>query len=419
MCKFNIFGTLFLHTMRILLINNSHSIKGGADRVYFNTGKLLEDNRHDVQYFSTIDLENEPTDFSKYFVKVSDKRKGNFATKISGVKDYIYNRDAYSNLCRLIKECKPEVAHIHLFCGGLSPSILKALKMNNIPIVQTVHDYRLLCPANAFLDADNQICEKCINKSYFQCAIKKCVDGNIFYSTMVALEAYYRKYFINPLDYINHFIFVSRFSQLKHIEFDDRYTNVSSHLFNFTTIPDVYPVAEKGEYFLYFGRLSKEKGVLTLIDAATKTGIKLKIVGTGPMFDEIQAYASTNANIQVLGHQSGSAITDIIKKSSFIIVPSEWYENNPMTVLEAFAIGKPVIGAKIGGIPEIINDGKTGYLFDSRNTHDLERSIQRATNLSEQEYSEMSENARNFALSDFSAGPHYLKLMQIYSKLVQ
>jgi glycosyltransferase involved in cell wall biosynthesis len=405
--------------MRILLINNSHSIKGGADRVYFNTGKLLEENNQDIKYFSTIDKGNEETEFSKYFVHVSDKRSANLATKISGAKDYIYNRDAYSNLSRLIRDCKPDIAHIHLFCGGLSPSILKALKVNNVPIVQTVHDYRLLCPANAFLDAENKICEKCINKSYFQCSVKKCVDGNFFYSTMVALEAYYRKYIINPLDYIDHFVFVSRFSQLKHIEFDSRFTPISSHLFNFSKIPDDYPLADKGKYFLYFGRLSKEKGLITLVNAAIKSGIQLKIVGTGPMYNEILGFSRDYSNIQVLGHQSGSDLSGIIEKASFIFVPSEWYENNPMTVIEAYAVGKPVIGARIGGIPEIVIDGRTGFLFDSRDADDLERIIQKARNLSESEYADMSGNARSFALANFSPGPHYAKLMQIYTKLIR
>ena len=404
--------------MRILLINNSHTIIGGADRVYFNTGKLMEENHQDVLYFSTYDEENEATPFSKYFVKVSNKRNANFTSKISGVKDYVYNKEAYSNLCKQIKEFKPDIAHIHLFCGGLSSSILKALKINNVPIVQTVHDYRLLCPANALLDSKNQICEKCINKSYYQCSLKKCVDGNFFYSTTVAVEAYYRKYIINPLDYIDHFVFVSQFSQLKHIEFDLRYSTKSSHLFNFTTIPEKYSSGKKGEYFLYFGRLSKEKGLVTLIKAATKTKIPLKIVGSGSMYDEILELTRENTLVEILGHQSGETLTGLITKASFILVPSEWYENNPMTVLEAFALGKPVIGARVGGIPEIVNDGKTGFLFDSRNINDLVRIILKAQQLGESEYLEMSSNARLFAQSFFSSEAHYQNLIEIYSKLM-
>jgi glycosyltransferase involved in cell wall biosynthesis len=404
--------------MRILLINNTHTIKGGADRVYFNTGKLLEDNHHDVQYFSTFDQIDVESDYSKYFVKISNKRNADFATKVSGVKDYIYNKEAYSNLFKLIEDFKPDIAHIHLFCGGLSTSILKALKINKVPIIQTVHDYRLLCPANALLDSKNQICEKCKNKSYYQCSFKKCVDGNFFYSTMVTLEAYYRKYVVNPLDFIDHFVFVSHFSQLKHIEFDSRYKAKSSHLYNFTAIPDEYPSVIKGKYLLYFGRLSREKGLTSLINAATETKNLLKIVGSGPLYKEILELASENRFVEVLGHQSGNMLTDLIKNSSFVIVPSEWYENNPMTVLEAFAQGKPVIGARIGGIPEIVKDSKTGFLFDSRNIIDLKETILKAQQLSESNYLEMSANSRRFAQSYFSSDVHYHKLMGIYSKYV-
>jgi glycosyltransferase involved in cell wall biosynthesis len=400
------------------LINNSHSIKGGADRVYFNTAKLLEDEHNDILYFSTSDQENMQTEYSKYFISVSNKRKVGFFAKLAGAKDYVYNKRAYLGLRQLISEYKPDIAHIHLFCGGLSPSILKALHDFNIPIIQTVHDYRLLCPANAFLDSKNEICEKCINRSYYQCSWNKCVDGNIFYSTMVAIDAYYRKYFIRPVELIDHFIFVSKFSQMKHIEFDERYSAKSSHLFNFTTIPDEYQAAKNEKYFLYFGRLSSEKGILTLINAAISTKIKLKIVGTGPLYNEVLEISIIHDNIQVLGHQSGGTLSDIIAKASFIVVPSEWYENNPMTVLEAFAVGKPVIGSRIGGIPEIVIDGKTGFLFESRNTNDLVRIIQKAELLGEREYSEMSGNARSFALIHFSPVSHYNKLMQTYSQII-
>jgi len=404
--------------MRILLINNSHSIKGGADRVYFNTGKLMEEHNHEVQYFSTIDQENEPTEFSKYFVKVSNKRESCFVTKLAGVKDYIYNKKAYLNLCTLIEEKKPDIAHIHLFCGGLSSSILKALKKYNIPIVQTVHDYRLLCPANAFLDSEDRICEKCINKSYYQCSVNRCVDGNFFFSTMPALEAYFRKYLINPLDFIDHFIFVSKFSQQKHEEFDQKYKSKSSHLYNFTTIPKTNPSPIKREYFLYFGRLSKEKGLTTLLNAALQTGIRLKIVGSGPMFNELYSLTRENSNIEILSHQSGEILANTITHASFIIVPSEWYENNPMTVLEAYSAGKPVIGSRIGGIPEIIEDGKTGFLYESRNTEELMNVIKKAQQLSESDYVKVSNNAFYFGLNNFAPGLHYKKLMLIYSQML-
>jgi glycosyltransferase involved in cell wall biosynthesis len=405
--------------MKILQLNNYHFIKGGADRVYFNTAKLLKDHQHEVQYFSSRHPNNVPAEYVKKFASINDNRETNFLQKIGGAKDYIYNKSAYKNLGELLKEYKPDIAHLHLFYGGLSGSVLKALKKHNVPIVETVHDYRLLCPANAFLDSNNQICEKCKNKSYYQCATNKCLEGNFFYSSILALEAYTRKYLIDPLDYINHFIFVSRFSQQKHIEFNDRYLNKSTHLYNFTSIPEQFLESNNESYFLFFGRLSKEKGLHTLLDAAIKNNINLKIAGTGPLQNEIAGYAENNKNIEFLGYQSGDMLTQLIKASSFIIVPSEWYENNPMTIIEAYALGKPVIGANIGGIPEIVIDNYTGFLFKSRDANDLANAIMRGKQLSGDEYVTMSANARNFAEVNFSADAHYEKLIAVYAQIIK
>jgi glycosyltransferase involved in cell wall biosynthesis len=405
--------------MKILQINKCHYIKGGADRVYLNTSKLLEDNHNEVMYFSSENPDNLSTPYSRYFIPSADNRQNSMLEKLGGVSDYIYSKKAYNNLNELIKDNRPDIAHLHLFYGGLSASVLKALKKNNVPVVQTVHDYRLLCPANAFLDSKNRICEKCRNKSYYQCSLKKCNDGNFFYSSILSVEAYVRKYFIDPVEYINHFIFVSNFAMQKHYAFDQRFGEKSTQLYNFTDIPKQYSTSAAERYFLYFGRLSKEKGLHTLLAAFEKTNFKLKIAGTGPLQDEVVNYSKRNSNIEFFGHQSGSELTDLIKGSSFIIVPSEWYENNPMTIIEAYANGIPVIGSRIGGIPEIIVDKKTGFLFESRNLQELVNALTMAKALNQTEYAEMSLKARAFAELNFSSATHYQKLMQIYSQVLK
>jgi glycosyltransferase involved in cell wall biosynthesis len=405
--------------MKILQINKCHYIKGGADRVYLNTSKLLEDNHNEVMYFSSENPNNLKTEYSRYFIPSADNRQNSILQKLGGVSEYIYSKKAYDNLSELIADHRPDIAHLHLFYGGLSASVLKALKNNKVPVVQSVHDYRLLCPANAFLDSKNQICEKCRNKSYYQCSLKKCNDGNFFYSSILSVEAYVRKYLIDPVDYINHFIFVSNFAGQKHLDFDSRYGDKSTQLYNFTDIPKEFSTSSVENYFLYFGRLSKEKGLLTLLAAFEKSDFKLKIAGTGPLQDEVVNYSNRNSNIEFYGHQSGSALTDLIKGSSFIIVPSEWYENNPMTVIEAYANGIPVIGARIGGIPEIIVDKKTGFLFESRSMPELVNALTFAKQLTQNEYIEMSLKARAFAEQNFSSATHYQKLMQIYSQVLK
>ncbi len=405
--------------MKVLQINNHHFIKGGADRVYFNTGRLLQERGHEVLYFSSKNSKNVASPYSDIFVPVNDNRNNNFLQKIGGVKDYIFNKTAYANLNELLKKNKPDVAHLHLFYGGLSGSILKALKEHEVPIVETVHDYRLLCPANAFLNAENEICEKCRNQSYYQCITGKCLDNNFFYSSILSIEAYNRKYFTNPLDYVDHFIFVSEFSKLKHFDFNKHYKNKSSHLYNFTTISKEVSITSKGKYFLFFGRLSTEKGIHTLIGAAIQNNFILKIAGGGPLEEEIIEHARTNTNIEYLGHQSGEDLAELIKQSSYVVVPSEWYENNPMTILEAYALGKPVIGANIGGIPEITINKKTGFLFESRNVADLSKVMNDAETINDRDYADMCLNARKFAETQFGEEAHYTKLIDVYTGLLK
>lgn len=402
--------------MRILLINRNHYIGGGADRVYLNTGKLLEENGHNVAYFSTSNEQNCNSDYVDYFVKENAPRNGSFFAKVKGVAKYLYNHEAQLNLQRLIRDFQPEVAHIHLFYGALSASVLKTLKAYRIPIVITIHDYRLLCPVNAMLDKEGQICESCKNDKFYNCISKRCSEGNIFQSTVVTAEGYMRKFIYAPLTYVNHFIFVSQFSRSKHISFDQRYENKSSHLYNFSNSFVNDKVIRRGDYLFYYGRLSKEKGILNLIRAVKKTNSKLIIAGTGPQKEFILNEINGFSNIEYVGFKSGTALNDLIAKSSFVVVPSEWYENNPMTIVESFLLGKPVIAARIGGIPELVSV-ETGFVFESGDEFSLYNTIQTAEKLSIDKYNILSYNCLNFGFDNFSVSKHLMELIKIYNRV--
>lgn len=404
--------------MKVLLINNYHYRKGGADGVYFNTAQLLAKNGHEVFYFSAKHPENLNSQTERFFAKGNDYRTLSLAGKITAIPAFFYNKNSSDQLLKLLEEIKPDLAHIHLFMGGLSTSILLALKKKNIPVVHSVHDYRCICPAYLFLDGKTQICEKCKDGFFLHCAIKRCSENSFSQSTMLSLDAYFRKYVIKPINLIDKFIFVSKFIKIKHIEFDSKYEMKAEMLYNF--IPElnsIVPNPVKGQYFLYFGRISREKGVDTLIEAASRTGIKLKIIGTGPLLPQLKD--RNFDNVELLGFKSGSELWSIVQNASFIIVPSEWYENNPLTIIEAYSLGKPVIGARIGGIPEIIEEGKTGYLFHSGNTSELEQLLLKANNLSDEEYRKMSANARKFADLHFHPDNHYNDLMNIYNNVIK
>ena len=171
-----------------------------------------------------------PDDYDVYFPKGVDIRRSTAYQKIIGVRNYVYNTQAAKLLDKLIKDTHPDIAHVHLFWGGLSTSILKVLNRNGIPVVHTVHDYRMVCPAYTFKDGKNHICEKCHAGNYISCILNKCAKGNLLMSAIMTGEMYFRNIFFHPSKYISTFIYVSKFCRDKHIEHDERFLNCPSEI---------------------------------------------------------------------------------------------------------------------------------------------------------------------------------------------
>lgn len=401
--------------MKVLQINSGHYRRGGADVVYLNTTDLLREKGHEVMCFSLQDEKNLPAAEANYFADNMDLRQASTWQKIKAVPRFVHNKNAAQKLDTLLRDFKPDIAHIHIFLGKMTSSILPVLKKHGVPIVFTVHDYRFICPAYLFLDGKNQVCERCKSGFYLNCTIQKCSEGNLFQSLLLSADAYYRKYRINPLRYASRFIFVSDFIRRKHIEFNEAYSAKAELLYNFIPrLEKVNPVHTKGAYFLFYGRLSREKGVDTLIQAAIKTGIPLKLVGTGSLSEKYEN--SSYPNIEFLGHQTGDALWNLVSQASFVVVPSEWYENNPLTILESYGFGKPVIGARIGGIPEVVVHGETGFLFEPGNAEELSAVLKTAAEKTDEEYRLFSTNARQFANRTFEPEKHYQDLIRIYEQ---
>lgn len=403
--------------MKILEINSGHYRRGGADVVYLNTTELLRAKGHEVICFSMKDEKNIPGTDDSLFAESMELRNASTLKKIKSVPAFIHNKEAAHKLEQLLDKHQPDLAHIHLFLGKLSSSILPVLRKRNIPIVVTVHDYRLICPSYLFLDGQNKVCEKCKGGFYLNCTLKRCSEGSFFQSLLLTADAYYRKYRINPVKYVDRFIFVSRFIEDKHKEFNTGYSDKSTLLYNFVPgLEKIEPVHTKGSYFLFYGRLSREKGVETLIHAAQQSGIPLKVVGTGSLSEKYEN--NRFANIEFLGHRTGDELWNLVKNASFVVVPSEWYENNPLTILEAYSLGKPVIGSRIGGIPEIIRDEQTGYLFPAGDEVALTTKLKQAADLSQEAYTQLSVQARQFALDHFEPEKNYQELMNIYQSVI-
>lgn len=403
--------------MKILQINKYFYQRGGAETVFFNTIDLLKANGHDVIPFSIRHPQNRPSDYDSYFVDYPELSESGVLTKLTNIPNFIYNGKAAEQLEKLLIAEKPDIAHIHLLFNSFSVSILPILKKYNIPVVMTAHDYRLICPAYAITDGKGNICERCLKSgSYWHCITNKCSKGNMANSILLSLDSYFRKYFYSPINYIDHFIFVSHFSRNKHIESIPAFKEKSSKLYNFTLINDDNNPVKKKNDVLFFGRLSEEKGIQTLVEALKNTTISLKVVGDGPLRSQLEAISSPN--IHFLGFKERDELKQYIKEARFVIVPSECYENNPMSIVESMTLGTPVIGSNIGGIPELISqteEYRNGYLFEPKSASNLRNKIEEALSISDVRYEQLSKNAQNFAIDNFSVENHLNKLIEIYN----
>jgi len=407
--------------MKVLQINNYHYLKGGSERVYFETSKILEKNGHEVLFFSVKDDESDSHYSDKYFVKPFDYKNAGSLKKIKYAAEFIYNKEAKENLELLIENEKPDIAHLHIFYGRLTSSILPVLKKHNIPVVMSVHEYRMLCPAYVMRDNEGEICEKCADGNYFNCIRGRCTKNNLIYSSIAALECFVRDRLFSYEEHIDKFIMVSQFIMDKHIQYKPSIKSKSVQIYNFIDLSNYTPNFSHENYYLYFGRLSSEKGIMTLLNAWRNfPDLHLKIVGGGELEKDVRQYIDKHQmyNIELVGYLSGDALFDVVKRSKFIFVPSEWYENNPMNVIESFALGKPVVGARIGGIPELVKEGFNGFLFESGNFDDLTNTIKKTESVSDNDYAEFGKNARDFAEEHFNETKYYYELLKIYEELL-
>lgn len=406
--------------MKILQINVFHYRKGGSEIVYLNTSRLLREHGHEVVNFALKWKDNIDSPYSSYFPESKETRTG-FLRPIKNVLTYFYHPAAARRLKALIKAEKPDIAQVHLIWGQLTPSILRVLKRYGIPTILTAHDYRIICPAYVCRNGHGEVCEQCQGKKFYKCISNTCYKGSKWLSAMMAAEQYMRNTLFNPARLVSGIIYVSDFSRRMHEKYMPALKKLHSvKIYNFTMPVKSYGDKEQ-RYYLYFGRLSTEKGILTLLKAAASLPeLKFKIVGTGPMQNELLEFVHKNniKNVDFLGYMTGDKLSTVVRNAYFVIVPSECYENNPMTVIEAYSAGTPVIGARIGGIPEIIEEGSTGMQFTAGDSDDLVNVIDRAENLNPQQYEHMQRQAVEYAEHNFSPDVYYSRLINFYSSLI-
>lgn len=347
--------------MNILLANKFYYRRGGDCIYMLNLEQLLKEHGHKVAVFAMDYPENIETPWKQYFPQNMSKLMA--FTRPFG------SAEVKAKFNKLLDDFKPEIVHLNNIHTHLSPIIAELAHNRGIKVVWTLHDYKLLCPRYDCLRNGDDICELCFNEDKSSCKTYKCMKGSTLASLIGYKEAttWNRRRLEKCTDV---FICPSKFMAQKMAQGGFNSKKLVS-LCNFIDIDkckkDTY---EKENYYCYVGRLSHEKGVKTLIKAAQKLPYKLVIIGGGPLSDELKN-ETTNTNIEFVGYKQWDEIKEIVSKARFSVIPSEWYENNPLSVIEAQCLGTPVLGARIGGIPELIENNVTGMTFENLNVNDL------------------------------------------------
>ncbi|MCR5785143.1 MAG: glycosyltransferase [Eubacterium sp.] len=398
--------------MKILLVNKFHYIVGGSETYYFALKNLLEEMGHEVIEFSMKNENNLPSKYEKYFVEGVDyNARMGVLDKMRAAAGIIYSFEAKRKFKKLVKDTNPDIVHLHLFQHQISPSILDVIKEFKLPCVYTAHELKMICPNYKML-SHGKICEKCKGEKYINCLKNTCVKDSKLKSALSFAEGYVHK-IRKSYDAIDFIITPSDFYKKKFEEFGvDEKRLISIPNFLDRKTPD-FKNSGKSEH-LYLGRLSEEKGIETLIDAIKTTDEVLNIVGGGALKESLEKKIKKEniKNVNILGFKSGQELIDIVGNAKSVILPSQWYENGPYSAIEALQMGIPVIGANIGGIPELIENN--GYLFKPGDVNELREKILLLSSLKKDEYEKMKNASRQLFERKYTAGAHYPKLMKVY-----
>jgi glycosyltransferase involved in cell wall biosynthesis len=416
-----------MDTLTVLLVNKFYHDRGRSGGV----GRYLLQEEEDlvgagwrVVPFATRDDDARPSPWDRYFVTARDYARPHFGGGAAAdAASLLWNREAARSLEALLREVRPDVAHLHNIYHHLSPSILPVLRRHGIPVVMTLHDLRLLCPAIHML-RHGQVCERCKGGRFWEAVAGRCVKDSVAASALAALETAHqwrRRFYPRT---VSRFLCPSAFYAEKYREWGYP-ADALQHLPNFVDTarwdPEHLPAASVRDSYLYFGRLSREKGLTTLLDAqalwereAAATGrpaLRLEIAGTGPVEDDLRRHAAA-LGLTTVAFRGGLGMDDLraaLAHARFSVLPSEWYENGPMAALESLAAGVPLVGTAIGGLPEMIVDGITGVVAPPRDPAGLFAALRRAATLP----AAARPAARAWALAHADRGHHMRELMAI------
>ena len=397
--------------MKILMVNKFLYPKGGAETYVLSLGKILEEQGHEVQYFGLKDEKNVVGNEVKAGVFPRDFQKG-IRGNLWGPFKIIYSKEARLKIRCVLDSFKPDVIHFNNIQFHLTPSIIleahdyRTSTGKNLEIVYTAHDYQLVCPSHGLFDNQIQICEKCLDGNYTHCLRTKCVKNSYMRSLLGMLDAYCWKR-SKAYDYIDTIICPSAFLKTK-LDTQKRLMNKTIAINNFVSRPKGKSV-KKENYVIEFGKLCKDKGTNTLLEVCKRMpDTQFVFVGEGPATKDIKGIK----NAKYLGFRTGKELENLVSKARCSICPSEMYENCPFSVIESQLCGTPVLASRIGGIPELIKEGKTGELFTAGDAIDLEIKLRKLLETP----GRLEEYSRNCKKTNWETPTsYYEKLIKIYT----
>ncbi len=402
---------------KLLSVNNYYYPRGGAEVLFLEQNRMLEKAGWQVVPFAMRHKQNLPTPWNKYFPdEIEFGRDYGVADKLVRASRVIYSMQARERLGKLLNVFSPRVAHVHNIYHHLSPSILPLLRDRGIPVVMTVHDLKLACPAYTMM-RDNRFCDSCRGGKIYNVLLNRCIKGSVALSGLVMMEAALHKLSGIYRTGIARFVVPSRFVLETLVDWGwPRGSFV--YVPNFVDVERFQPDGEIGRRFVYCGRLDDLKGVGTLLRAAALSKQPLTLVGGGPEEARLRKLSQdVGADAVFLGHLTKEALVSVVQSARAIVVPSECNENAPLSLLEGYASGRPVIGANIAGIPELVREGETGTLFPSGNVDALAGALERFGNLPDSRLAEMGKAGRRWVERDFNPTIYRDRLLELYGSL--
>jgi glycosyltransferase involved in cell wall biosynthesis len=372
-----------------------------------------------------IAFENERDLLRKHGVEVITYKRGNDEILSYGVIEKlklpfnsIWSSRTYREVKDLVKRERPDICHVHNIHFLVSPSAYYGCRESGIPVVQTLHNFRMFC-ANGLLYRDSGVCEECLGKTPIRGFFHGCFRDSRLYTLPVSVMISYHNLLGTWKKCIDAYIALTDFGKQKFVAagLPEEKIHVKPNFLDMPLTPDFL----SDGYGLYAGRVAEEKGVGILLEAWTNVGdFPLKIVGEGPFMNGLYDYVKkhTMKNVEVVGRMSHNSVLDYMKRARFCIVPSVMYEGFPMSLVEAYACGKPVVASRQGAMGEIVNEGETGLLFESGNAEDLAEKARFFIENNE-EAAQMGMRARDLFEARYSAKHNFARLMDIYRKAME